>query len=161
MIPNPEWRRIAVLDTGKVTDRFWHAGLSPDGRQCFAAAVDDEDYFVFDVLSHSVVWVEAVTEDGGGYPDLADWVRDNYIEITTGPAEGRYRVFGLYQNYPRTHNLTYGVTAELDRATAEVVIIRAGTGEQLQRLRYKAFSGDWAVASFSDDDTILAVGTVF
>ena len=157
MISKPEWQRVAVLNTGETTDRFWHAGLSSNGHLCFAAAVDDEGYVVFDVLTRSVVWIEEATPSSGGYPDLAEWVRDGQIQIRSGPAEGRYRVFGLYQNYPRTHNLTFGITVELDRSTAEVVLTHAGTSEQLQRLGYEAFSGDWAFASFSDDDTILAV----
>jgi hypothetical protein len=157
MISKPEWQQVAVLDTGKVTDRFWHAGLSSDGRLCFAAGVDDEAYFVFDVVTQSVVWIEEATSGTGGYPNLTDWVREGHIEIHSGPAEGRYRVFGLYHNYPRTHNLTFGLTLDLDRTRAEVILARAGTNEELQRLGYQAFSGDWAFASFGDDDTILAV----
>jgi hypothetical protein len=37
-------------------ERFWYAGLSIDGNQCFLTDIDEYGCIVFDTKSHEYLW---------------------------------------------------------------------------------------------------------
>jgi hypothetical protein len=149
------WSKIGVYSTGHLIERIHHAGLSEDGRFCFIASFEEELYLVWDIREAKTIWVEDGEQITPDHPDLQDWINSGYIEIDEGPATGRYRIFGLFHNYPLSQ---FGETAiKIDKGSQEVILTDASTGHVLQRLRYEASSGDWAFASFSDNGSVIAV----
>ncbi len=149
------WSKIGVYSTGDLIERIHHAGLSEDGRLCFIASFEEEIYLVWNIQEAKTIWIEDGEQITPDHPDLQDWISNGYIEIDEGPARGRYRIFGLFHN----HSLSqFGETIiEIAKDSREVILTDTSTGHVLQRLRYEAFSGDWAFASFSDDGSVIAV----
>jgi WD40 repeat protein len=152
-----QWKRVGSCATGPVTDRFWHAGLSPDGSRCFVGAVDDETYFVWDIATASVIWVDDGDDDTTLPASLAESLTDGWFEIRDGAGAGRYRVFGLESGESITHSSALGIDVAPCLKGGIVEIMAAGGREILQRLSYRVLSGDWAFASFSEDGHTLAV----
>lgn len=84
-------------------------------------------------------------------------MKDEYIEIASGSAEGRYRIFGLDYNFALTRSEQLGVELHLNLESAVLEIYDVNSRRILQELGFTVFSGDWAYASFSDDYSTIAV----
>ncbi len=151
------WVRLGTIITGEVTDRFWHAGLSSDSSKCFVAATENEAYFVWDIASQQVIWVEDGSTNETEHPDLDEWLDDGFITIDSGKAQGRYRIFGLRHNNALELHPTLDLRAEVDKVSCEVVLKSESGHTEQTRLRYESGLGGWAFASFSDDGDLLAV----
>jgi hypothetical protein len=149
------WRRVGVC--GAVTvDRFWHAGLSEDGKRCFVADFD-ENCFVWDVDAARIVWEDNGSDGDSPYPLLKDWQEAGFITIADPTAAGRYRLIGLHHNNPRPEGEATGTRLELHVAEGLLALCSLRTGQEIQRVTFEADSGDWAFATFSDDGSTIAV----
>jgi hypothetical protein len=148
------WEQVGVLGSGGMLERFWNAGLSDKGAFCFVTDLDDYWCWVYSRIDDKVIW------EARGYPELprlSEWQKDGFVEIEDREARGRYRLFSLGENNPIEINEEDGILIITDTASDELVIVDNVTGEEFQRLKYKAFSGDWAFATFSDDGSVIAV----
>ncbi len=88
---------------------------------------------------------------------LEDAIINSHLEISNGFGAGRYRIFGLHNNYAITKSKPLGIEIHLDIASATLQVADIKTHAILQNLEFEALSGDWAYASFSDDYTTIAV----
>lgn len=145
-----QWNEAGICPTGFQADRFWHAGLSSDGKLCFVAGVDVEVYFVWDIDRNTVIW----TDERESSPSLDQWIQKGALTIEDDPARGRYRIFGLHHNFAITHHKTTGSSLTVDLPNEKV---RVADGAAVQDLKFDAFSGDWAFASFSEDGGTVAI----
>jgi hypothetical protein len=162
-------RWVKVGETGPLGEYIHHAGLSPNGAYCFLAEHSDNIYMVWDIENAEPIWSHNRYSDRHTYPDLAKCIQDGFVEIRGGPAKGRYRIFGLYEQHPLTVSETLGLRlvqewidddwGELEFATGELIIQQLSTREELQRLVYDDDFPDWAFASFSDNDATIGVLT--
>lgn len=152
------WTQIGVCPDWNCDERLWHGGLSEDGRKCFISGFEDNVYIVWDVTSHCVIWRDEGSNEGSERPPLDKWIdSDGYITLPTGPAAGRYRVFGLSLNHAKVESATLDQRLEVDAKQGIVSVRKKSTGTVVCRLSFDAFSGDWAFASFSDNDAVIAV----
>lgn len=149
------WSELGCCPADVLADRLTHAALSADGRFCFLGAVDDEAYGVWDIRNSELLWVEDDTVPGEGPPDLRDWLREGFLQLDVPQVRGRYRVFGLL--YDHSLHATKQYQLRLAPQAQEVLIVHRDTGVLLQRLPYRAASGDWVRASFAEMGDVLAV----
>jgi WD40 repeat protein len=154
----PRWRQIGVCPDWQCDERLWHAALSEDGTKCFVAGYDSNVYIVWDIEKQSVIW----RDDGSGgdseLKSLEEWVGpDGYLELSAGPARGRYRVFGLNINHAKTQSAGLDEVLEVDARSGTVLVRDKNSSAIVCKLDFDAFSGDWAFASFSDNDATIAV----
>ncbi|HTU88766.1 MAG TPA: hypothetical protein VMF69_01600 [Gemmataceae bacterium] len=152
------WKQISICPDWQCDDRIWHAGLSEDGTKCFVAGFDDHIYIVWDIEHHSVIWRdEGSGRDSESLP-LGEWIGpDGCIDLTTGPAHGRYRIFGLNFNYAKIESPDLNQVLEVDEKEGVLSVRARDTHAIINELPFDAFSGDWAFASFSDNDAVIAV----
>lgn len=161
------WRQVGLFSAGAggpelVLERLWHAALSPDGTHCFVAEAEDTAYLVWDIDRSAVVWAEDSTQtDTPHYPELEEWVKDGFIEIEDGPGHRCYRIFGLEQNFPKVEDLARGLRLLTNVQEKALIIQYLVSGNTIQRLTFADDSGDWAFASFSEDDSAIAVLTPY
>ncbi|WP_425400791.1 hypothetical protein [Aeoliella sp.] len=152
------WQRIGHCDDWRCGERFWHAGLSEDGAKCLIAEYDDNIYSVWDIQHGDVVWTDDGTDGNSPLAALQDWMDSNgVVEIEGGPAAGRYHIFGLEYNHPRTQSTILDQELRVSVEDAMLLVQRTSTGEKVSELAFEAFSGDWAFASFSENDATIAV----
>jgi hypothetical protein len=152
------WKQIGVCPGSECGDRLWHAGLSGDGTKCFVAGFDDHVYLVWDIMDQRVLWKDDATEGDSPIESLEEWVdASGYVEITTGPAAGRYRVFGLNHGRAKTESNLLNQSLEVNVREGMVLVRDRFSGSVTAELTFDAFSGDWAFASFSDNDRTIAV----
>ncbi len=93
-----KWFRVGVFSAGGNLERIAHAGLSADGRLCFAAGEDDYPFWVLDVKTVKVIWV--ANEFRTRHPDLGSYINNEHLQIDEAPATGLYRIIGIDENYP-------------------------------------------------------------
>ena len=152
------WKQIGVCPDFHCDERLWHAGLSEDGNKCFISGFEDHAYIVWDVHHNQVLWKDDGYDGDSNVPPLEEWIdSDGFINISSGPAEGRYQLFGMEHNNPKTEVASTDLSLELDQSAECVVVRNRTTREVVARLKYEAFSGDWASASFSEDGSTIAV----
>ena len=151
------WKRIGCCPDWHCDERLWHAGLSPNGRQCLVAGFEDSVGIVWDVQKSLVIWRQDGYEPKPGmYPPLAEWVdSEGYVSIDEPTAAGKYRIFGLNTNHAKVTHGRLALNIELQTKTLQVV--ERSIGEVVAQLKYEADSGDWAFASFSDDGSVIVV----
>src|SRR5437588_8806030 len=90
------WRQIGICPDWQCDERLWHAGLSEDGTKCFVSGFEEHVYIVWDIEKQSVIWRDDSTSGDSEIKPLDEWIgSDGYIALPTGPAAGRYRIFGL------------------------------------------------------------------
>jgi hypothetical protein len=80
----------------------------------------------------------------------------NFYVIDEGPGTDRYRVFGI-QEPGRTVDELLGLRLEIDQPAGLVRVLRLADGVEVDALRYEWSSGDYAVASLSEDGSMFAV----
>jgi len=148
------WTRIGVCPDFKCGERLWHAGLSPDGRLCFVASCYEDDFIVWDIGQSKVMW-RAESTGPACLEEMLD--KQGYVVIKAKPARGKYRIFGLNTNYAKAVHEADDLALELCLTEETLFLRRHSTGETIESVRYEAFSGDWAFASFSDNGQVIAV----
>ncbi len=134
-----------------------HAGLSSDGKYFFIAEHDDWAYTVIDIATGETIWQVQRTLD---YPPLQEWVENGHIEIIEGPATGRYRIFGLEENYPLEVDEVFEIAFEIASASRQLTLVDLQTRQEYDWLTYEMLAdqpGGWTIASFSDDGSTIAV----
>jgi hypothetical protein len=80
----------------------------------------------------------------------------NFYAIREGPCADRYRVFGTDEP-GRTADERLGLRLEIEQSAALVRVRRLVDGVEVDALTYEWSSGDYAVASFSEDGSMFAV----
>jgi hypothetical protein len=80
----------------------------------------------------------------------------NFYVIAEGPGADRYRVFGIDEP-GRTVDVLLGLRLEIDQPAGLVRVQRRADGVEVDALRYEGSSGDYAVASFSENGSMFAV----
>lgn len=150
------WKLISYCSDNEVGERLWHAGLSADARYCILFDCD-EQCAIWDVNLCQTVWKDDGTTDSK-YPMLDDWIDSNgCITIDEAPVAATYRLIGLEHNAPILRSKTNGNKISVDVKNAKLKVLSADR-LLLQELKFHAFSGDWAYATFSEDgSTILVV----
>ena len=152
------WKPIGICPEWQCDERLWHAGLSEDGTKCFVAGFDDNVYIVWDIGEQRVVWRDDGTDGESKIQPLDSWIdADGYITVENEETRGRYRIFGLNLNHAKTASTALNQVLEVNKQDGTLLVRERGTGAVLCRLSFDAFSGNWAVASFSDDDSVIAV----
>lgn len=152
------WRRVGHCEHWRCGERFWHAGLSEDGAKCFVAEFDDNVYSVWDIDNSDVVWRDDGTDDDSPLATLSELIDPNgIVDIHEGPAMGRYRLFGLEHNYAKTKSPILDQELEVDVKRETLLVRSCSSGDTVCELKYEVFSGDWAFASFSENDKTIAV----
>ncbi len=152
------WKQVGICPHWQCDDRIWHAGLSRDGTKCFVAGFDDNTYIVWDMEKNSVIWRDEGSGRASESLPLGEWIGpDGCIALNTGPAQGRYRIFGLNFNYAKIESLDLNQVLEVDEKEGVLSIRARDTQAVIQELPFDAFSGDWAFASFSDNEAVIAV----
>ena len=152
------WTKIGVCRDSDCDERLWHAALSTDATKCLVAGFDDCSYVVWDIRSQKVIWRDVGIGRDFLYPSIAEWTDENgYVEIADSIAAGRYRVFGINVNFARSTASTLGQSLSIDLEHKQVLVYQTDSNAMLARLSYESFSGDWAYASFSDNDEVFAV----
>jgi len=160
------WEKTGSIRDWEVGERFWHAGLSPDGKMCFLATCEDEAYAVIALPSLEILWKdEPVPDDqdpdhGDLLPRIEDWVDDHgWIDFKRGNIETRFRIFGLLENHPNTSDYDSKTWIDIDVGRHQIAINNSGEqGEPMQEIhQFEADSGDWAHASIAPDGQTIAV----
>lgn len=152
------WQRIGHCEDYRCGERLWHAGLSEDGTKCFIAEFDDNTYSVWHIQKGDVVWRDDGTDGQSPLGSLQELMDSNgIVEIEEGPAAGRYRIFGLEHNHARTQSNTIDQELEVNVKDEMLLVKSCSTRETISKLKYAVFSGDWAFASFSENDATIAV----
>jgi hypothetical protein len=152
-MPDKSWARIGLYSAGGRVERIAHAGLSADGGLCFVSGEDDYPFLVWDIVAAKVIWV--AHDFRKRHPELGDFIENGHVQIDEKPAEGSYRIFGTDDNYALTR---FGVLEiDLDLLQKDLLLRDTFSGQEKQRLPFKAFSSDWIFASFSDDGSVIAV----
>lgn len=151
----PNWSLAGVYEAGGNLERIWHSGLSSDGRLCFISGEDDFPFIVWNIDSQQVIWKAG--EFRNKHPELEDFLVDGYFVIDDPVATGKYRVFGLNENYALVRSPTLGIELKIDQEHDELILLKLGTLDEIQRLKFRSFSGDWFFASFSEDSSTIAV----
>lgn len=153
-----DWRLVSVCPESVCDERLWHAGLSLDGSMCLISGFEDNVFIVWDVHDQKVLWRDDGVDGNSELPPLDEWIDDDgYVTIDDERCRGRYRVFGLNENHARTKSAKLNQKLEVSVSSGLVLILDEVTGLETHRLPFDAFSGDWAFASFSDDDSTIAV----
>jgi hypothetical protein len=152
------WRQLGICPDWQCDERLWHAGLSEDGTRCFVSGFDDNVYVVWDIEKQSVIWRDDGTSGDSQIKPLDDWIgSDGYIALPTGPATGRYRVFGLNFNHAKTESEALNQVLEVNVKDRILTVRQKNSDAVVCKLSFEASSGDWAFASFSDNDAVIAV----
>lgn len=152
------WKLIGGCPGWQCDERLWHAGLSEDGTKCFIAGFDDNVYIVWSIRERRVVWRDDGSDGESDFESLNEWIdSDGYLSVLDQSAKGRYRIFGLNHNHARTQSDALDQSLEVDQRMGVVRVINRTSKSVVSELTFKAFSGDWAFASFSDNDRMLAV----
>ncbi len=152
-----EWQRSCVLNAFKdELERLHHAGLNADGSLCLLCSYED-DYVVADTTSGETIWSDPYATNEAGLPTLDEWIQNGYVELKHGRATARFRIFGLFENYPLHQCARLRQELEIDVPASILNIKDSSSGRIIQTLPFEAFSGDWAFASFSDDYSTVAV----
>jgi len=153
--PEYGWQRVGQI--WNYFDAPHHAGLSSDGLRLFLAEHDDLAYMVYDIRAREIIWK---VERGDDYPPLPEWIEDGHIEISEGPAKGRYRIFGIDENYPLEVDDHLGIAIQLNRDVNEIALIDLEMQQAFQWFPYEIPSAPLnksVAASLSDDGTTIAV----
>lgn len=152
------WQRIGHCNDWRCGERLWHAGLSEDGTKCFIAEFDDSVYSVWDIQKGELVWRDDGIDGKSPHGSLQEWMDSSgIVEIEEGPVAGRYRIFGLEYNHAKTRSNTLDQELEVNVKDEMLLVQSCSTGETVSELKYEVFSGDWAFASFSENDAVIAV----
>lgn len=152
---NGMWRQVGVCPAD-IVDRFLHAGLSDDGELCFISDTD-ETFFVWSISTNEIIWIDDGAEGASPYPALEEIIVDGFIKIEDSRAKGRYRIFGLYENHPKTEDIKSQIRLEIDLKAKHLILRHVANDAVLQVLGFAALSGDWAFASFSENGATIAV----
>ncbi len=153
------WEEFGVWSSSIPIERFYNAGLSTDGRLCIATDIDSL-FAVWSIDQHQQIWSHE-EDDEVIDAALADWGNSTHFAFTIEPVKSRYRLFGLEHNYPLEINAQHDSQIQIWSQTREVAVQNIQDKTQLQRLKYRDFSGDWVFATFSDDGSTLAVLTPY
>lgn len=152
------WHRVGHCNDARCGERFWHAGLSEDGSKCFIAKFDDNVFSVWDIQKRAIVWRDDCTNGSSSLSSLQDWMNSGgIVQIEVGPAAGCYRIFGLDHNHAKTRSNALDQELNLNSTDETLLVQRCSTGEIICELKHEVFSGDWAFASFSENDATIAV----
>jgi hypothetical protein len=149
------WAQFNVVESGIPVERFANAGLSTNGQLCFACDIDETEYCIWNIETETILW-SSVGSDLD-HRLLADWAKDGHIQIDQGAAAESYRLFGVFMDYPLLSSDALEITLPIDEMSAEIILRDKLSHREFQRLKYKAFSFDWAFATFSDDFSTIAV----
>jgi hypothetical protein len=151
-------KKIGECPDWQCDERLWHAGLSDDGARCFVAGFEDNVYVVWDIAGNKVIWRDDGTNGNSAIQPLENWIgADGYVTVETGEGRGRYRLFGLELNYSKTESITLHQVLEVDEKVGLLRVRDSQTREIVCELPFEALSGDWAFASFSHNDAVIAV----
>jgi hypothetical protein len=154
-LPQHHWRRVGQI--WNFFNKPEHGGLSSDGQYFFLAEQDDEAYAAIDVVTGKAVWQ---VQRGDDYPPLPEWIHNGHIQIIHGPAAGRYRIIGREQHYPLMVDEVLGTALRIHARSDELALVDVETQHEFEWLPYELptdWSNKWAVASFSDDGSTIAV----
>lgn len=148
------WRKVAdCFARGVPIERYWNAGLSSDGTKCFLTDIDEYAYQIIDVNSGETLWLD-ISES----PSILDnRPTETHVTIEASGVAGKYRLFGLGYNFPLLQHPVSDLRIHVDIEAQKLVLSNSASGKEIERLRYEAFSGDWAFATFSDDGSTVAV----
>jgi hypothetical protein len=147
------WKEVYVYGDGNRIERYWNAGLSLDGNKCFLTDIGEIMYFIFEVGTGHVLWKNERTLS---QPSILN--NDNeFLSLADEPVKGDYRLFGLGINHPILEIPSIKLKINLSIDTEELILSESPSEKEIQRLKYHAFSGDWAFATFSDDGSTIAV----
>lgn len=152
------WKQIGVCPDWQCDERLWHAGLSADGTKCFVSGFEENVYIVWDIMKQSVVWRDDGSSGESEIQPLEKWIdSDGCISIAAGSAKEKYRIFGVNFNHAKTESVALNQLLEVDAENGVLIVRESGTGSVICDLQFDAFSGDWAFASFSENDAVIAV----
>ena len=152
------WEQIGVFPGWQCDERLWHAGLSSDGAKCFVAGFEDHVYVVWDVAKQEVVWRDDGTDGESVILPLKEWLdASGYVHLPQSPTAERYRIFGLAIHHEKLRSATLHQVLSVDPVRGIVEVRDATSGIAMWSLAFEADSEDWAYASFSDDDSVIAV----
>jgi hypothetical protein len=131
--------------------------LSADGSKCFLSDCD-EDYIVWDIATSTILWSDNGASGHSTTQSLTEWISsDGWIQIADSTAAQRYRIFGLEHNHAKNYSADLDIVLDV-QVTNELLLLKQGsTNHIVCELKYEAFSGDWAFASFSENDATIAV----